>query len=108
MEVSMDFATFMSYAAGTLFWMLVLAEMALATYIFCYFNSEYDKDVKRDGVAVTNQSLWITGFLSMGAPMLQAGLWLQGPDPWGWILVLSVLAFWLYIIVASLSDSKRG
>jgi hypothetical protein len=104
MEVPMDWSIIISTIAATLFWLLLLAEMASATYIFCYFNLEYDKDVKRDGVAVTNQSLWVTGFLSMGAPVLQAGLWLHGPTVLGWTLVLLVLAFWLYAIVTTPAD----
>ncbi|MCU0678762.1 MAG: hypothetical protein MUF19_04285 [Candidatus Pacebacteria bacterium] len=104
----MEISLFVTYVFGTLFWVLVFAEMALATYVFCYFNLEYDKGVMRDGVAVTNQSLWIAGLLSMGVPVLQVGLWLHGPSTLGWVLVLLVLAFWIYTIVTSLIDSKRG
>ncbi len=104
----MDISLFVTYLFGILFWILVFTEMALATYIFCYFNVEYDKDVIRDGVAVTNQSLWITGFLSLGAPVLQTGVWIHDSNAVGWALVLAVLAFWLYIIFTNMIDSKRG
>ncbi len=104
----MDISLFVTYLFGILFWILVFTEMALATYIFCYFNVEYDKDVIRDGVTVTNQSIWITGLLSMGAPVLQAGVWIHDSNALGWTLVLLVIAFWVYIILTNVIDSKRG
>jgi hypothetical protein len=104
MEAAMDLASFTSYATAALFWLLVLANMALSTIMFCEDNEGYDVMVREYGVSGANGQLWFFGFLSIGMPILQSGQWLHGSAAWAWGLVVVTVVIWFFIFLPSWLD----
>ncbi len=103
MEVSMDFATFTSFATTALFWGLVLANMAFATVVFCRATADYDSAVRELGVPATNAGHWFLGFIAIGMPVLQAGPLLHGSAAWAWGLLALTTAFWVFVTLYAAS-----
>ena len=103
MEARMDLATFMSYVAAALFWVLVLANMAFATVVFCNATADYDSAVRELGVPATNAGHWFLGFIAIGMPVLQAGPWLHGSEAWAWGLLALTTAFWVFVTLYAAS-----
>jgi hypothetical protein len=105
-DLPMDISLFVTYLLGTLFWGLVLFEMAFATDLFCDGNRIYDKFATNtpDREAM-DLMLWFFGFFSMGMPIFQAGLWIHGSETWAWTLTLGTLIMWLCLCFAAWIDS---
>ncbi len=84
------FYTFYTEAAF-LAW-LILFEMAIQGFWFCSLNKNYNTSIETRGAFWTNTLLCNSGFLSMGMPVLQAGLWIEGYQDLAWFLILWSLA----------------
>ncbi len=84
--------------------MLLLANMILSTIMFCDDNRDYDVIVRESGVVGANLTLWFFGFLSIGMPVLQAGVWLHGSMLLAWGLIIVPAILWGLIFLLSASD----
>jgi hypothetical protein len=93
---------------GTLFWVVVLLEMAWAGFCFVNFIREYKNDLDRGGYYETYRSLLITGFLFIGMPVLQAEQWLYGSKVWAVGLVVLVIVLWVFTIRNALTEADRS
>ena len=94
--IDWDLVTTVSLAG--IFWFLMFVEMAFASALFINLNSEYDEFVWEFGVRTTNVGLVFIGFLAMGLPVVQAGLWLHYSVFWAWGLVIVPIVLGLFFL----------
>lgn len=89
---------YLSIAEATAFWGILLWLMYVWNKECIFSLQQHEKLSARDGAGFTNFMLTFNGFIALGLPVIETGLWLDHLAAYAWIILAGHLLFTLMTI----------